>query len=148
MPVLAFFTRATRSIRKYVFTGVSPYSVFKDRCADGDAQLTEIEGLCIILHMLTVVVTDVFSAWLARLKDVKGRARIAARVERVRLTGNFGDTRSLGNGVSELRIDYGPGYRLYFTRRGEEIVILLCAGDKGSQDRDIRTAVRMAEDYR
>jgi putative addiction module killer protein len=111
------------------------------------AQLTEIRRLCILLHMPTVVLADVFSAWLARLKDIKGRARIAARIERVRLTGNFGDARSLGNGVSELRIDYGPGYRLYFTLQGDEIVILLCAGDKGSQDRDIRRAIRMAEDY-
>ena len=70
-------------------------------------------------------------------------ARIAIRIDRLAL-GNPGDVKSVGGKVSELRVDYGPGYRIYFTRRGQEIVILLCGGDKGSQKRDIRIAVSLA----
>jgi putative addiction module killer protein len=97
---------------------------------------------------LTVVQTEVFAQWLGGLRDLSGRARIAARIERLRLHGHFGDAKPVGEGVSEMRVDYGPGYRLYFMRRGAEIVILLCGGDKGSQTRDIRTAIRMAEELR
>jgi putative addiction module killer protein len=96
--------------------------------------------------MQIVVQTDVFTQWLANLRDVRARARIVARVERVRLTGHFGDAKSVGDGVSEMRIDYGPGYRLYFVRRGGEVVILLCGGDKHSQARDIREAVKLAKE--
>jgi putative addiction module killer protein len=98
--------------------------------------------------MLTVAQTEVFATWLKGLRDVNGRARIVARIERVRLHGHFGDAKALGEGVSEMRIDHGPGYRLYFTRRGAELVILLCGGDKGSQARDIRAAQQMAEEFR
>ena len=96
--------------------------------------------------MLTVVQTDVFARWLRDLGDLRARARIAARIERVRLTGNFGDVKSVGEGVGEMRIDYGPGYRLYFARRGPEVVILLCGGDKKTQSRDIREAIKLARE--
>lgn len=88
-----------------------------------------------------------FNAWLEGLRDAKSRAIVRARINRVRL-GNFGDCKSLGNGVSELRIDYGSGCRVYFGQEGEEIVILLCGGDKSSQTRDITRAQDYWEDYR
>jgi len=77
------------------------------------------------------------------LRDIRARARVQARVERL-AAGNAGDVKPVGEGVSELRIDYGPGYRVYFTKRGREVVILLAGGDKGSQAADIRTALRLA----
>lgn len=83
------------------------------------------------------------AAWLAGLRDVRGRAVIARRVARM-AQGNLGDSRSVGDRVSELRIDHGPGYRAYYTRKGQAVVILLCGGDKGSQDRDIAAAKAMA----
>jgi putative addiction module killer protein len=95
--------------------------------------------------MFEVQQTDTFAAWVAGLTDRQARIRIADRL--LRLTrGNFGDARSVGGGVSELRIDHGPGYRVYFTRRGQTVVILLCGGDKGSQSRDIARAQAMAAD--
>jgi putative addiction module killer protein len=87
--------------------------------------------------------TDVYAKWLDGLLDVRGRARILARVERL-AAGNPGDVRPVGEGVSELRIDYGPGYRVYFKQHGREVVILLAGGDKSSQARDIKTASRLA----
>jgi len=87
--------------------------------------------------------TDVFARWLDRLRDVRARARVLARIERL-IEGNAGDVAPVGEGVSELRIDYGPGYRLYYTRRGRVMIILLAGGDKNSQARDIRTAIRLA----
>ncbi len=81
--------------------------------------------------------------WIDGLRDARGRARVLARVERL-ASGNPGDVRAVGEGVFELRIDHGPGYRVYFIRRGRAIVILLAGGDKGSQDRDIRLAKRLA----
>lgn len=89
--------------------------------------------------MLEVRQTDEFRGWLSKLADLRAQARIQARIDRLAL-GNPGDTRSVGEGVSELRIDYGPGYRVYYMRRGAVLVILLCGGDKGSQDRDIKRA--------
>jgi len=83
--------------------------------------------------------TDVFSAWLADLRDAKGKARIVARVESARL-GNLGDVKSLGGGVSEMRVHIGPGYRLYFARTGKIVLLLLCGGDKSTQKRDIEKA--------
>jgi putative addiction module killer protein len=77
------------------------------------------------------------------LRDIRARARILARVERL-ATGNPGDVKPVGEGVSELRIDYGPGYRVYYTQRGREIIILLAGGDKSTQARDIKTALRLA----
>lgn len=93
--------------------------------------------------MVRVVQTDVFIGWLANLNDDRAVARIVARIRRLEL-GNAGDVRSVGEGVSEMRIDYGPGYRIYFTRRGKTITILLCGGDKKTQRKDIATAQRLA----
>ncbi|WP_027173485.1 type II toxin-antitoxin system RelE/ParE family toxin [Methylobacterium sp. 10] len=87
--------------------------------------------------------TDVFDGWLRGLRDARAKARVALRLDRL-AHGNAGDMKSVGEGVSELRIDYGPGYRIYFVRRGEALVILLCGGDKGSQDRDIARAKAIA----
>ncbi len=89
--------------------------------------------------------TDDFAAWFADLRDRSARARITARIRRLSL-GNPGDVRPVGAGVSEMRIDYGPGYRVYFVARGEAIVILLCGGDKRTQDRDIKRALELARD--
>ena len=96
--------------------------------------------------MLTVVETVAFSEWMSGLGDARGRARILARVERMRLTGHLGDAASVGGGVSELRIHFGPVYRVYFCRRSAEVVILLRGGDKGSQARDIRAAKALAKE--
>jgi putative addiction module killer protein len=87
-----------------------------------------------------------FREWLHALRDVRARARIRVRLNRVRL-GNFGDAKSVGDGVSELRIPYGPGYRVYFARTGSTIVLLLCGGDKATQKRDVNTAKDYWLDY-
>jgi putative addiction module killer protein len=87
--------------------------------------------------------TEVYANWLDSLPDIRARARILVRVERL-AAGNPGDVRPIGEGVSELRIHYGPGYRVYFTKHGREIVILLAGGDKNTQAGDIRTALRLA----
>lgn len=89
--------------------------------------------------------TEIFADWFARLGDVNAKARILARIRRLEL-GNPGDIKSVGGGVSEMRIDYGPGYRVYLTRRGRTIIILLCAGDKSSQRRDIKLAQQLAKE--
>ncbi|WP_159993693.1 type II toxin-antitoxin system RelE/ParE family toxin [Roseomonas sp. 18066] len=95
--------------------------------------------------MIEVRQTRDFQSWATSLRDPVAKARIAARIDRVR-RGNLGDVKAVGNGVSELRIDHGPGYRLYFVQRGAVVVILLCGGDKGSQSQDIAEAKAMAED--
>jgi putative addiction module killer protein len=91
--------------------------------------------------------SEPFTDWLRGLRDGSGRNRIRERLARVRL-GNFGDARSVGNGVHELRIHTGPGYRIYFGREGDTVVILLCGGDKSSQARDIDRARSYWRDYR
>jgi putative addiction module killer protein len=96
---------------------------------------------------LDVRQTDEFREWLDRLRDERAKARIAARIRRMVLA-NPGDMKSLGGGLIEMRIDYGPGYRIYFTRRGPRIVLLLCGGDKGSQRRDIAKARTMMEQWK
>lgn len=93
--------------------------------------------------MIEIRKTKKYAQWLDGLRDIKARARIQARVERL-ATGNTGDVKPVGEGVSELRIDYGPGYRIYFTKRGRELVILLAGGDKSTQTGDIKTALRLA----
>lgn len=93
--------------------------------------------------MVDIKKTDVYARWLDNLRDIRARARVLARVERM-AAGNPGDVRLVGEGVSEMRIDYGPGYRVYFTRRGNEIVILLAGGDKSTQDSDIKIAQELA----
>ena len=87
--------------------------------------------------------TDVFAQWLDELRDIRARARVQARIQRL-AAGNPGDVKPVGESVSEMRIDYGPGYRVYFTRRGNEVVILLAGGDKSTQDTDIKTAQGLA----
>jgi putative addiction module killer protein len=87
--------------------------------------------------------TEAYARWIDGLRDIRARARILARVERL-ATGNPGDVKPVGEAVSELRIHYGPGYRVYYTQRGRELVILLAGGDKSSQPRDIKTALRLS----
>jgi putative addiction module killer protein len=87
--------------------------------------------------------SEEFDSWLSRLKDRVGRARIVQRIRSAE-QGNFGDCESVGEGVSEMRIHVGPGYRAYFTRRAEVIYLLLLGGDKSSQKRDIKRAIEMA----
>ena len=93
--------------------------------------------------VIVVRQTKVFRTWHSELRDERAKARIAARLLRLAL-GNFGDVRPVGDGVSELRIDYGPGYRVYFIRRGDTVIVLLAGGDKRTQARDINTALRLA----
>lgn len=89
--------------------------------------------------------TDVFSKWLDRLRDARARARVLSRLTRVE-EGNLGDTKPVGDGVSEFRIDYGPGYRVYFTQRDRTIIVLLVGGDKSTQSQDIKRAIQLARD--
>ncbi len=84
--------------------------------------------------------------WLSELSDRQARARILARLERLEV-GNFGDAKPLRDGVSELRIDWGPGYRVYFARDGKAVIVLLCGGDKRKQDADIERAVALWQEY-
>ncbi|CAM5771947.1 hypothetical protein LMIY3S_03679 [Labrys miyagiensis] len=95
--------------------------------------------------MVEVRQTEIFSKWIRSVRDQNAVGRIQIRIRRLSL-GNFGDVKSVGEGVSELRIDYGPGYRVYFVRRGEAIVILLCGGDKRTQDEDIKRAKALAKE--
>lgn len=93
--------------------------------------------------MIEIRKTERFARWIDNLRDVRGRARILARIERL-AGGNPGDVKRIREGVSEMRIDYGPGYRVYFKRRGRELIILLAGGDKSTQARDIEAALRLA----
>lgn len=94
--------------------------------------------------MVEVRQTEVFAKWIVGLRDLRARARIQARIDRLE-SGNAGDAKPVGEGVSELRIDYGPGYRTYFVQRGTELIILLAGGDKSSQTKDIRKALNLAK---
>jgi putative addiction module killer protein len=93
--------------------------------------------------MIEIRKTEAYARWLDELRDIRARARVMAKVERL-AAGNPGDVKPVGEGVSELRIDYGPGYRVYYTMRGRTVVILLAGGDKRTQAADIRTALRLA----
>src|ERR1051326_5513201 len=95
--------------------------------------------------MLALKQTETFRKWRTRLKDERGRALIASRLDRLAY-GHAGDAKPVGKGISELRIDYGPGYRIYFQRRGDVLVVLLCGGDKSTQAKDIKTAQRLARE--
>jgi putative addiction module killer protein len=88
--------------------------------------------------------TELFSRWFDRLRDRRAQRRIQVRIDRLQI-GNPGDVKPVGDGVSEMRIDYGPGYRVYFMQRGKTLVILLAGGDKGTQERDIAAARRLAQ---
>ena len=95
--------------------------------------------------MIEIRKTDLFAQWLDALRDIQARAKVQARIERL-AAGNPGDVEPVGEGVSELRIHYGPGYRVYFTPRGRELIILLAGGDKSTQAKDIKAALRLARD--
>lgn len=89
--------------------------------------------------------TEAFQKWRMRLNDVRACALIASRLDRLAY-GHAGDAEPVGAGISELRIHYGPGYRIYFHRRGNTVIVLLCGGDKGTQAKDIKTAKRLLEE--
>jgi putative addiction module killer protein len=93
------------------------------------------------------IATDVYTDWFSSLRDVQAKARINARVRRAEL-GNFGDCEPVGEGVSEMRIHYGPGYRVYWVQRGHEIFILLAGGDKSTQAKDIKNALQLARNLK
>lgn len=94
--------------------------------------------------MIEVRKTAAFSKWFSELRDVRAKARIQIRIDRVEL-GNLGDAKFF-DGIGELRVDYGPGYRVYFVKRGNTVVILLCGGEKSSQSKDIKNAIAMAKE--
>lgn len=96
--------------------------------------------------MREILKSSTFDAWFSGLRDRQARARIAARIDRLSL-GNPGDVKPVGSGVSEMRIDYGPGYRVYFTTRGPIIIVLLCGGDKRTQTGDIERAIKIAKKW-
>jgi putative addiction module killer protein len=95
----------------------------------------------------SLIATLEFEQWLERLGDAKGKARVLSRLDSAAL-GNFGDCQSVGDGVSEMRIHFGPGYRVYFTRRGTFVYVLLIGGDKSTQRRDIKRALAMARELK
>ena len=94
--------------------------------------------------MIELRKTALFAQWLDGLRDMRARARVQARLDRL-AEGNPGDVKPIGEGVSELRINYGPGYRVYFKARGREVIILLAGGHKGTQAKDIKAALRLAQ---
>ena len=96
--------------------------------------------------MIEIRQTEVYSRWFRRLRDRQARARINVRIRRLSL-GNPADVKPVGEGVSELRIDYGPGSRVYIVQRGQTLVVLLAGGDKQTQGRDIRTALELAREF-
>ncbi len=96
--------------------------------------------------MYEIKSTIAFSKWLSKLKDMKARIAVARRIERMQ-HGNFGDVKSVGTSLSELRITTGPGYRIYFTKKEEQIIILLVGGDKSTQTKDIEKAKKLLEEY-
>jgi len=98
-------------------------------------------------HMIEVRRSGTFDQWLKKLRDVRAVARINIRIERL-VAGNPGEVAPVGEGISELKIDYGPGYRVYFTREGDELIVLLCGGDKKSQAKDIKDAKRIAKEWK
>jgi len=99
-----------------------------------------------VIHYQAKDGTDIFQEWLDGLRDIRAKVAILRRVDRT-TQGNFGDHKACRDGVSEMRLDYGPGYRVYYFQYGTMIVVLLCGGDKGSQDADIRQAVAFKADF-
>jgi len=94
--------------------------------------------------MVEIRKTDLFAKWIDNLRDVQAKACVLVRIERL-ASGNAGNVKPVGEGISEIRIDYGPGYRVYFIKRGSELIILLAGGDKSSQAADIKVAMRLAQ---
>lgn len=107
--------------------------------------LTELST--IVITMIELIKTDVFDRWLRELRDIRARAKVEARIRRLSL-GNPGDVKPVGKGVSELRIPYGPGYRVYYITKGPVIVVLLCGGDKATQSHDIELAKAIAAQWK
>lgn len=97
--------------------------------------------------MLEILKSATFETWINGLRDQQARARINARIRRLSL-GNPGDVKPAGAGVSEMQIDYGPGYRVYYVRRGAALILLLCGGDKNTQGADIKRAIEIAKDWK
>jgi putative addiction module killer protein len=95
--------------------------------------------------MVEIRKTELFAKWIDNLRDVQAKGRVLVRIERL-ASGNAGAVKPVGDGISEMRIDYGPGYRVYFTKHGSELIILLAGGDKGSQSADIKVALHLARD--
>ena len=98
--------------------------------------------------MIEVIQSETFARWLGKLKDRAAVMRINARIRRLTETGNFGDAKPVREGISEMRIDYGPGYRLYFIHRGPVLAVLLAGGDKSTQDADIKRAIEIAKEWK
>jgi putative addiction module killer protein len=105
------------------------------------------EGEVEIRHYVTPAGKDIFDEWLTELPDLRAQAKVATRINRL-AAGNFGDCRVLRQGLHELRVDWGPGYRVYFTMRGRACVLLLCGGDKRRQSSDIERALEYLQDYK
>ena len=106
--------------------------------------MTKCSQVATIQIMIEVRKTEVFSKWIDTLNDIRARARILVRIERL-AAGNPGDVKPVREGVSELRISYGPGYRVYYKKHGRQVVILLAGGDKRTQSKDMKTALRLAQ---
>ena len=98
--------------------------------------------------MIEVIQSETFARWLGKLKDRAAVMRINARIRRLTETGNFGDAKPVREGISEMRIDYGPGYRLYFIQSGPVLVVLLAGGDKSTQDADIKRAIDLSKEWK
>lgn len=98
-------------------------------------------------HMVELIRSNVFDGWLSGLRDRRAKVRIAARLDRL-IEGNPGDVKAVGGGISELRINYGPGYRVYYMNRSKVLIILLCGGDKSTQDADIKQAKALADHWK
>lgn len=98
--------------------------------------------------MIEIIQSETFARWLGKLKDRAAIMRINARLRRLTETGNFGDAKPVREGIGEMRIDYGPGYRLYFIQNGPVLVILLAGGDKSTQDADIKRAIDIAKEWK
>ncbi len=97
--------------------------------------------------MTEIIQSEEFEGWIENLRDLRAQLRIRARIERLS-RGNPGDVKSVGEGIRELRVDYGPGYRVYFLQRGEILIVLLCGGDKSTQDKDIKQAKSIAHRWK
>jgi putative addiction module killer protein len=98
--------------------------------------------------MIEIRKSDTYEQWFRKLKDRQAQARVNARILRVQQSGNFGDVKPARDGISEMRIDYGPGYRIYFMQRGTVLVLLLAGGDKSTQDADIKAAIKIAKEWK
>lgn len=96
--------------------------------------------------MYLIKQTELFSKWLYKLKDIKGKVSILRRIDRMK-KGNFGDYKSLSDEISELRLTTGPGYRIYYTKKDDEIIVLLVGGDKSSQSKDIEKAIKLLKEF-